>query len=778
MEKDKKILVLSALAVVLGLLFSSISASAGANPGQGKSLEEARQALEQDLLSRTDAGFVGIADSEAEGDITVFVENEQAEKAVPDSFDGYPVRTEITGKIQASYSQGPEIISDMDLERQGEVRPLVGGTSLSAYYGTQAGGLYLYAGTLGMVTYEGRILTNAHVIAMNPRTYSFFDTGTPVVQPGTGDGGRLGDQVGELEQYIPVDFSPDAVNHADAAVASIDSDVGASAGEQFSETGDYWLQGWTTVSKGDIVRKSGRTTGVTTGEVRYTNASVVVSYGDQSAYFEDLIVVAQDNYSFSQPGDSGSAVDKNGQFVGLLFAGSADRAVICKAEYIIEGLGIALEPQGFSLTVSSTPGGSVTSPGEGRFLYDDGTVVDLVAVPDDHYHFVGWTGDVGEIAEPGAASTTITMHGSYSITANFALDEGWYSLSAASMPGGLVTAPGEGTFVYPASANVSIVAEADTGDHYHFVEWTGDVDTVGNVGAATTSIIMNASYSIAAKFELDPGWYSLVIASTDGGTVSDPGEGTFIYPADANVTLLAQPEEGYQFVKWTGNVGTVGDVNAADTTIIMDGSYSITASFESVHPEPTAQLTVSSTSGGAVTDPGEGTFSYALGDEVNLVAEAASGYHFVRWSGDVDTIADVYSASTTITMDDSYSIVASFSSGGVQCFVTTATYGTPMAGEIQILRDFRNEYLSTNPIGRALVNLYYSLSPSIARFITNHPSLKPVVRAEIAPVLIVSAMAVNTTWDEKTAMVSFLALTLAAVAVWAMRRRSRGPQHS
>jgi hypothetical protein len=34
---------------------------------------------------------------------------------------------------------------------------------------------------------------------------------------------------------------------------------------------------------------------------------------------------------------------KNGEFVGLVFAGSADSAVICKAEHIIDGLGIAVE---------------------------------------------------------------------------------------------------------------------------------------------------------------------------------------------------------------------------------------------------------------------------------------------------------------------------------------------------------------------------------------------------------------------------------------------------
>jgi ribosomal protein L21E len=742
MRKGREVLLLSALALVLVLVFSFVSASASVNPGQGTSLEEARQALEQELLARTGSGVVGIADSEADGAITVFVENEQTEGAVPRSFDGYVVRIEVTGKIEATSAGVVEPAVTVDPGRQEEVRPLVGGTSLSGYL-TKRGGIYLYAGTLGMVTYDDKILTAAHVIAMNPDMYAFLDTGTPIVQPGTADGGGVADEVGQLETYIPIDFSPGAINYADAAIGSIDSAVGASAGEQFAESGDYWIDGWTTVSTGDIVRKSGRTTGVTTGSVLYTNATVYVTYGSQTAEFEDLIVVSQTNYSFSQPGDSGSAVDKNGQFVGLLFAGSADRAVICKAQHIIQGLGIALEPQGYSLTVSSSSGGSVTAPGEGRFFYDAGTVVDLVAVPDDHYHFVGWTGDVSTVDDVNAASTTVTMNGDCQITANFALDTGYYSLTTSATTGGSVTAPGAGIFVYAAGSNVSLVAEPDVRNHYHFAGWTGNTGTIGNVTAESTTIVMDASYSVSANFELDPGWYSLVISSTDGGSVTIPGEGSFVYPASENVSLVAQPEEGYQFLEWTGDVGTIANVYAANTTIAMNNSYSVIASFQSVHPQPTAQLTASSTSGGSVTVPGEGTFSYPLGQTVSLVAEPTSGNHFTNWSGDVSTIANVLSASTTITMDDSYSVIANFGSGGVQCFVTAATYGTPMAGELQILRDFRDEYLLTNPVGQALVSLYYDVSPVLAEFITNHPSLKPVVRAALSPAVAMSTLAVK-----------------------------------
>jgi hypothetical protein len=72
-----------------------------------------------------------------------------------------------------------------------------------------------------------------------------------------------------------------------------------------------------------------------------------------------------------------------------------------------------------SLTVSSTEGGEVDMPGEGTFSYDTGTVVDLVAVPEEGYYFVNWSGDVGAVVDVFAATTTVTMNSDYSIIANF-----------------------------------------------------------------------------------------------------------------------------------------------------------------------------------------------------------------------------------------------------------------------------------------------------------------------------------------------------------------------
>jgi hypothetical protein len=73
----------------------------------------------------------------------------------------------------------------------------------------------------------------------------------------------------------------------------------------------------------------------------------------------------------------------------------------------------------YYLTISSTTGGSVTTPHEGVFTRNAGVIIRVVAKPEIGYRFVNWTGDVDTIVNVNDATTMITMRGDYSITANF-----------------------------------------------------------------------------------------------------------------------------------------------------------------------------------------------------------------------------------------------------------------------------------------------------------------------------------------------------------------------
>ena len=105
------------------------------------------------------------------------------------------------------------------------------------------------------------------------------------------------------------------------------------------------------------------------------------------------------------------------------------------------------------------------------------------------------------------------------------------------------------------------------------------------------------------------------------------------------------------------------------------------------------------------------------------------------------------------------------------CFIATAAYGSYMDGHVSVLRQFRDSYMMTNPTGRGLVSVYYRLSPPLARFIDDNPSLKPVVRAGLWPAVTLSTVAVNTTLVQKIAIIGGWVLISIAI-VWLLRRRA------
>ncbi|MFC2038735.1 CFI-box-CTERM domain-containing protein [Chloroflexota bacterium] len=62
------------------------------------------------------------------------------------------------------------------------------------------------------------------------------------------------------------------------------------------------------------------------------------------------------------------------------------------------------------------------------------------------------------------------------------------------------------------------------------------------------------------------------------------------------------------------------------------------------------------------------------------------------------------------------------------CFIATAAYGTAAAEEIDVLRQFRDEFLRDSSLGTTFINFYYKTSPPLADFIAEHEVLRTMVR--------------------------------------------------
>jgi hypothetical protein len=247
----------------------------------------------------------------------------------------------------------------------GKFRPAPGGVSIGHYQ--------ISAGTLGCIvrdktTGDRLILSNNHVLANS----NAAQIGDPIIQPGGADGGTVAnDLIARLERFCAIDFgtnsgsdcgiastyagfgnaiasllgsrhrvtvlraNPQAVNVADAAVARPinDNDVL----DEILNIGE--ISGTVEGTLGMQVRKSGRTTGFTTGTINTIEATVSINYGPgQVATFENQFVAGP----MSEGGDSGSlivAADSQAA-VGLLFAGSTQSTIFNPIQAVLDCLNV------------------------------------------------------------------------------------------------------------------------------------------------------------------------------------------------------------------------------------------------------------------------------------------------------------------------------------------------------------------------------------------------------------------------------------------------------
>lgn len=72
---------------------------------------------------------------------------------------------------------------------------------------------------------------------------------------------------------------------------------------------------------------------------------------------------------------------------------------------------------------------------------------------------------------------------------------------------------------------------------------------------------------------------------------------------------------------------------------------------------------------------------------------------------------------------------------GKNCFVATAAFGSEMAPQVEMLRQFRGKYLLQNSFGKSFVEFYYKHSPAFADWIAKSEFRRAAARVILAPVI-------------------------------------------
>lgn len=129
------------------------------------------------------------------------------------------------------------------------------------------------------------------------------------------------------------------------------------------------------------------------------------------------------------------------------------------------------------------------------------------------------------------------------------------------------------------------------------------------------------------------------------------------YPKETELILLAEPEFGSRFVKWSGACLGAGEFEECEIT--LSGAKTVTATFDLVE----YPLTVSKDGTGTGTvkcnvgaGPEACKAKYPEGTELTLLAKANAGSEFVEWSGDCFGEEE----ECALTVEEAYSVTATF----------------------------------------------------------------------------------------------------------------------
>jgi hypothetical protein len=256
--------------------------------------------------------------------VTVYV----VRKAAPDRIDGAALVPSAYEGVPTDVIETGEFLA---FTERGLHRPAPSGVSIGHYRAD--------AGTLGFLAmHQGDVVvvSNNHVLAL----VNDAEPGDAILQPGHADGGTDADRLGTLKLFHPLDF--EGSNLIDGAIATVERD---SVSLEIYGLGGFSAQPLIG-EEGMLVRKVGRTSGMTRGIVRDAHASIKLRYrgGGVARLRDQFLVQPRDAHAFSQGGDSGSLVveESSRRPIGLLCGGTPSHSVVNRIDHVLDGLGLSL----------------------------------------------------------------------------------------------------------------------------------------------------------------------------------------------------------------------------------------------------------------------------------------------------------------------------------------------------------------------------------------------------------------------------------------------------
>ena len=116
--------------------------------------------------------------------------------------------------------------------------------------------------------------------------------------------------------------------------------------------------------------------------------------------------------------------------------------------------------------------------------------------------------------------------------------------------------------------------------------------------------------------------------------------------------------------------------------------------------------------------------------------EAKKALTYANWPGHEKEAAQAVQDAKTL---EASSKVSKGFMSSQDCLIVTATFGSPLSSEVQLVRNFRDDSIKQSYTGSRFMpgfnTWYYSFSPQVSTYINEHPFTKPAMQVILAPLL-------------------------------------------
>ena len=377
---------------------------------------------------------------------------------------------------------------------------------------------------------------------------------------------------------------------------------------------------------------------------------------------------AATGYTFLRWTENGTQVSTNANYT---FTVTGNRNLVAQ-----------FQQQSYTISVSANPTNGGTVSGGGAYHYGDNCTVHATAATG--YTFLRWTENGTQVSTNANYSFTVT--GNRTLVAQF--QQQTYTITATADPtnGGTVT--GGGTYNY--GQTCTLTATPVTGS-YIFVNWTKNGQQVSTNQTYSFTVTESAQY--VAHFELQTFDINVSANPSYAGTVE--GGGTYNFWQQC--TVIATPNEGYDFLNWTENGNQVSTNPTYSFNVSLDRD--LVANFALQTIEITA--TVDPAEGGTAT--GGGTYNY--GDEVTITVETNEDWAFRNWTENGVVLTEDKTFTFTATANRNFVAHLEYTEGVDEFGSQTLIYPNPVNDKLTIEA---REAISKVEIYNAMGALVYS----------------------------------------------------------------------